>query len=246
VLDKKPVVRGLTWEIRHGENWALIGPNGAGKTSVLSMINGYRWPTRGKITVLGRDFGSTDLRQLRTEVGMVSAYLDHWISPGENVLNVVVSGKYGSVKQWNRKAASEVVRAKSILKMMSCIELKDKPMRELSQGERQKVLIGRALMGRPKLLTLDEPCEGLDMKSRQSFLAGLSLVAGSGETSIVVVTHRTEDIPAGFSHCLLLRDGTEIASGPIDSVITSKNMSLCFDVRISVKKQRGVFYAVAK
>jgi iron complex transport system ATP-binding protein len=128
---------------------------------------------------------------------------------------------------------------------MDCLRVKEKRVRELSQGERQKVLIARALMGRPKLLTLDEPCEGLDMKTRESFLASLSRVARTGETSIVEVTHRTDDIPAGFSHALLLRDGRKVASGQIENVITAKNLSLCFDSRITLKTWRGRYYSVA-
>ena len=246
MIENKFVLRRLSWEVRKGQNWALIGPNGAGKTSILSIINGYRWPTRGRVSVLGREFGSTDLRQLRTEVGVVSAYLDDWIPSEESVLDVLVSGKHGSIKSWRGAEAPEIARAKSLLKLMNCLRVKDKRTRELSQGERQRVLIGRALMGRPKLLTLDEPCEGLDIKTRDSFLTSLSRLARSGETTIVEVTHRTDDIPAGFTHALLLRDGVAIASGPIESVVTSKNLSLCFDARISLKKWGGRYYSVAR
>jgi iron complex transport system ATP-binding protein len=244
MLDERYVVRDLTWEIKRRENWALIGPNGAGKTSVLSIINGYRWPTSGKVTVLGREFGRTDLRELRTKIGMVSAYLGDWITGKERAIDLVVSGKYGSVKLWKERGDAEVEYAESLMRLTNCFQFRDKRVGELSQGERQRVLISRALMGRPKLLTLDEPCEGLDLGARESFLQSITSLIAKGVASIVDVTHRTDEIPRGFTHALLLDDGRKVAAGPINEVVTAENLSRCFGVEVAVKKWGGRYYTV--
>ncbi len=246
ILDERYVVKDLTWEIKRGENWAMIGPNGAGKTSLLSIINGYRWPTSGKVTVLGREFGRTDLRELRTQIGMVSSYLGDWISRNERAIDLVLSGKYGSVRLWKEQGSRELEYAKSLMKLTNCIQFEDKRVGELSQGERQKVLISRALMARPKLLTLDEPCEGLDLRARESFLDSISNLIAKGMLSIVDVTHRTDEIPRGFTHALILDDGKKVAAGPIEEVITAANLSRCFGVEVTVKKWGGRYYTVVK
>jgi iron complex transport system ATP-binding protein len=132
------------------------------------------------------------------------------------------------------------------MKLMSCIQFKDKRVGDLSQGERQEVLIARALMGRPKLLTLDEPCEGLDLRARESFLDSISNLIAKGMVSIVDVTHRTDEIPKGFTHALLLDDGKKVAAGHIEEVITAENLSRCFGVKVTVKKWGGRYYTVAK
>lgn len=244
MLDERVVVRNLTWEVRRGENWAMIGPNGAGKTSLLSIINGYRWPTEGKISVLGREFGRTDLRELRSKIGIVSVYLSSWVSTNEKVLDVVVSGKYGSVRLWSENNSKETEEAEFLLKLVNCLRFKDRRMGELSQGERQKVMIARALMPKPRLLTLDEPCEGLDLRARETFLESLSSLMTQGFVSVVDVTHRTDEIPRGITHAILLADGGKIAAGPIEEVLTAKNLSRCFGVKIAVKKWGGRYYAV--
>ena len=208
MLDGKRVLSHVDWELMPGENWVVIGPNGSGETSLLSIINGYRWPSSGAVSVLGRRFGDVDLRELRTETGLVSSYLDWMIGGDEKVLDLVISGKFGSTRIWRKIGAGDVARATSVLRVMGCLEHRGKTVSELSQGERQKVAIARALMARPRLLILDEPCEGLDIASRESFLDGLSpLLTRRGGPMFIEVTHRTEDIPPGFTHALLLRGG---------------------------------------
>ena len=246
ILDERYVVKNLTWEIKRGENWALIGPNGAGKTSLLSIINGYRWPSSGKVSVLGREFGRTDLRELRTQIGMASAYLGDWISRNQRVIDLVLSGKYGSVRLWKEAGIKEVEYAESLMSLTGCIQFKDKRVGELSQGERQKVLLSRALMGQPKLLTLDEPCEGLDLRAKETFLDSISNLIANGVVSIVDVTHRTDEIPRGFTHALFMDAGKKVAAGHIEEVITAENLSRCFGVEVTVKKWGGRYYTVAK
>jgi iron complex transport system ATP-binding protein len=246
VLDGKRVLSHVDWEVMPGENWVVIGPNGSGKTSLLSIINGYRWPSSGAVSVLGRRFGDADLRELRTETGLVSSYLDWMIGGDERVVDLVVSGKFGSTRIWSKVEAGDVARATSLLGAMGCAEQVGKTLSELSQGERQKVAIARALMTRPRLLILDEPCEGLDIASRESFLDGLEpLLSKRGGPSFIEVTHRTEDIPPGFTHALLLREGRVVGSGEIRKTLTSRKLTRCLGTEVELKSWRGRYYMVA-
>jgi iron complex transport system ATP-binding protein len=247
VLDGKRVLSHVDWEVRPGENWVVIGPNGAGKTSLLSIINGYRWPSSGEVSVLGRRFGEADLRELRTVTGLVSSFLDWMIAVDEKVIELVVSGKFGSTRMWSRVKAADVARARSLLRQVGCLEHAGKTLGELSQGERQKVAIARALMARPRLLVLDEPCEGLDIASRESFLGGLvPLLSRKGGPSFIEVTHRTEDVPPGFTHALLLSRGRVVASGRIGDTLTSAHLTECLGTEVELKRWGERYYMVAR
>ncbi|MDA4113142.1 MAG: ATP-binding cassette domain-containing protein [Thaumarchaeota archaeon] len=240
----KTALRGIDWTVLRGESWAVIGPNGAGKTSLMSIINGYAWPTEGSAEILGNRFGETDLRDLRTQIGMVSAYLDGWIPDDEKVLDLVVSGKYGSTRIWKKPRPSEVRRVASLLEDLGCGDHIQKRVKEISQGERQKVMIARALMADARLLLLDEPCGGLDLGAREQFLDGLTRLAGRGDTAMIYVTHRTEEIPSGFTHALLLKAGKILASGPIADTLTGEKLSSCFDVGVRLETVNGRYYTI--
>jgi iron complex transport system ATP-binding protein len=244
--EGKTALVGIDWRVGRGESWAIIGPNGAGKTSMLSIINGYRWPTEGRVEVLGEVFGKTDLRELRRHVGLISAYLEDWIPPNERVIDLVVSGKFGSTRLWKVASRAERAKAESLLRSVGCGGLALKTVSQLSQGERQKTLIARALMSDAELLVLDEPCEGLDLGARETFLDGLSRLARRGKTALVYVTHRIDEIPAGFSHALLLKDGRVLASGEMDETLTSENLSDCFGVTVRLQKVEGRYYAIVE
>jgi iron complex transport system ATP-binding protein len=246
VLDGKKVLSHVDWEVMPGQNWVVIGPNGAGKTSLLSIINGYRWPSSGSASVLGRKFGEADLRELRTESGLVSSYLDSMFGGDEKVIDVVVSGKFGSTRMWSKVKKGDVASATSLLRDLGCYDQRAKVVSELSQGERQKVAIARALMARPKLLILDEPCEGLDIASREAFLAGLGpLLSRADGPTFVEVTHRTEDIPPGFTHALLLREGRVVDSGEIGETLTGRKLTRCLGTRVELKRMGGRYYMFA-
>ena len=150
--DGKKALQGLDWRVRAGESWAVVGPNGAGKTSLMSMLNGYKWPTEGTVRVLGQKFGECDLRELRTRIGMVSSFLETWVRGDEPVLELVVSGKYGATRLFRKISSSEKKRAISLLRVLGCEEHAGKRSKELSQGERQRVMIARrkAAGGLPK------------------------------------------------------------------------------------------------
>jgi iron complex transport system ATP-binding protein len=246
VIDGKSVLRNLSWKVGKGDSWAIIGQNGAGKTTLLSLINGYRWPSTGQIAVFGKKFGDIDLRELRKKIGIVSSYLDGWIPRNERVLDLVISGKYASIKLWKEVGEADVRHAEYLLRLMSCLDLKNKMIKDVSEGERRKILIARAMMAKPKLLTLDEPCEGLDLKARETYLAGLSKLAKRRDLTIIQVTHRTDEIPESFTHALLLKSGKQLVSGPIDKVLTNVNLSLCFDLEVKVKKINSRYYTIVE
>jgi len=242
--DGVTALRGVDWSVRPGESWAVIGPNGAGKTSLMRVISGYAWPTEGEAQILGERFGETDLRDLRTRIGMVSAYLEGWIPGDERVLDLVLSGRLGSTRMWRRPSPAEARRAASLLRTIGCAGKARKRVLELSQGERQKVMIARALMADAGLLLLDEPCEGLDLGAREQFLDGLSRLAGLGSTAMVYVTHRTDEIPSGFTHALLLRGGGVLARGPIERTLTGRNLSSCYGIRVRLERVGGRYYTI--
>jgi iron complex transport system ATP-binding protein len=183
---------------------------------------------------------------VRTETGLVSSYLDSLFDKDERVMDMVVSGRFGSTRMWRKASASDVVRAKSLLRAVGCLEQRGKVVSELSQGERQRIAIARSMMARPKLLILDEPCEGLDVASRESFLDGLApLLSRSEGPSFIEVTHRTEDIPPGFTHAILLRAGRVVDSGEIGATLTSEKLSRCLGTRLELRTLGGRYYMVA-
>src|SRR5579864_9142907 len=160
-----------------GEKWAIVGPNGSGKTTLLKIVNGYLRPSMGEVSVLGGKFGETSLPEIRKRSGFVSSYLDNLLESDDNTLDVVVSGMYGATRLWGVPPKEDVKRAQEILRELGCARFEDRRLRELSQGERQKILIGRALMPDPGLLTFDEPCASLDLGARESFLKGIEAIA---------------------------------------------------------------------
>ncbi|MHB8566235.1 MAG: ABC transporter ATP-binding protein [Nitrososphaerales archaeon] len=244
VLGGKPVLKNIDLEIQRGENWVIVGPNGSGKTTLLKVINGYQRISGGEATILDERFGETDLRDLRKKISMVSSYLADLVLLDDNVLDIVVSGGYAQTRLWSIPEAEKVDRARTLLRRLGCSRYEDRILKDLSQGERQKVIIARALMSHAELLTLDEPCAGLDLKARESFLSSLEKIARGHSLSIIYVTHRIDEIPGGFDHALLLRKGTIIAKGKIGKVLTSSNISRCFEVKVEVKKWRGRFYPI--
>ncbi len=242
--DGKKALQGLDWRVGAGESWAVVGPNGAGKTSLMSMLNGYKWPTQGTVRVLGRKFGDCDLRELRTKIGMVSSFMESWVRGDEPVLELVVSGKYGATRLFRKISPSESRRAVSLLKVLGCDEHVGKVSKELSQGERQRVMIARTLMADARLLILDEPCEGLDLGAREKFLAGLARLAKARLTTMVYVTHRTDEIPTGFGHVMLLKNGRVLAAGRIETTLTAANLSACFELPVRLEVLGGRYYTL--
>lgn len=239
---KKPILRNLDWSVLPGQHWALLGPNGCGKTSLLRVITGYLSASAGSISALGRHYGECDWRELRLQIGIVSSSLQSAIPNGECALETVISGRYAQLDLWKKPSTSDKSDAKRWLKFFHGEELADRPWLFLSQGEKQRVLLARALMGKPRLLILDEPCSGLDPIAREAFLGYIQRLAAHRKApALVLVTHHVEEILPCFTHALLLNQGKISASGPIPTTLNSKNASLCFGTSVRVRKQGGRF-----
>lgn len=241
------ILRGVDWRVLKGEHWAILGPNGCGKTSLLKSITGYMAPTSGEIALLGRNYGESDWRDLRVLIGIVTSALQASIPPAEAALETVVSGRYAQLDLWAHPTRAETNAARRLLAFVGCSGLAHREWAFLSQGERQRVLIARALMARPRLLILDEPCAGLDPVAREEFLRFLEATARRrGGPALVLVTHHAEEIMPAFTHALLMRDGRVSASGPKLRVVTARNLSRAFGARISVKRSRGRYSASSR
>lgn len=227
--DEREVLSDVEIEVGAGEHWAVLGPNGSGKTSLLRILCGYDWPSDGEVTVLGETFGRVELAKLRKRIGAVSAAIDVKIPARDAALAVVLSGLEAWFGLHRRFDDGERARAREALAAVAAEHLAPRPFGVLSQGERQRVLIARAIVGRPSLLVLDEPCAGLDPVARASFLADVArLVASPFAPSILFVSHHVEEIPPFVRHALLLSEGRVVARGPIDGVLTDALVSLAY------------------
>ncbi|MGZ4975270.1 MAG: ABC transporter ATP-binding protein, partial [Limisphaerales bacterium] len=215
----------------------VLGANGSGKTSLLSALTGYLTPSSGTIQLFNETFGQTDWRELRKRVGMVSSSIRQLIHEEDTAVDVVVSGKDAMIGSWGKVTAADRKRGLSLLKQIECENLVERPWAVLSQGERQRVLIGRALMANPALLILDEPCAGLDPVARERFLSFIQrLGMQKNSPTLVLVTHHVEEIMPTFSHVLMLKEGRVFTAGKKGSVLNSKNFSALFDERIRLAK----------
>jgi iron complex transport system ATP-binding protein len=231
------ILRGIDWRVRRGEHWAILGANGSGKTSLLSALTGYLMPTGGTISVLGKTFGKTDWRELRKRVGLVSSSIRQMMGDTEPALDTVASGKYAMIDFWGTPSKRDRTEAMRVLRDIECLYLKDRPWAVLSQGERQRVLIGRALMAKPALLILDEPCAGLDPVAREHFLQFLSRLAREPKApTLVLVTHHVEEIVPAFSHALMLREGQAIAQGKRGEVMSSESLGIVFGAKVKLAR----------
>jgi len=238
--DATRILDGITWKLERGQQWVILGANGSGKTSLLSALTGYLSPTSGDITVLGQTFGESDWRELRTHIGLVSSSVRQMMADHEPALTTVISGKYAMIDYWGRVKREDQAAASRILQQIEATHLAERPWLVLSQGERQRILIGRALMARPRLLILDEPCAGLDPVARENFLAFLQrLGSRRNAPALILVTHHVEEIAPVFSHALVLRGGRALASGQKDAVLTSANLSEAFGADLRLIRDKG-------
>lgn len=237
--DGVTILRDVDWRVAHGEHWVILGANGSGKTSLLSALTGYLMPTSGEITVLGETYGQSDWRELRKRIGLVSSSVRQMMADDEPALETVASGKYAMIDFWGRLDRADKAEAARWLKRVECGHLEQRPWRVLSQGERQRVLIGRALMARPRVLILDEPCAGLDPAAREHFLQFIQrLGAAKHSPTLVLVTHHVEEIMPVFSHCLILKKGRVLASGH-RGILTSGNLSDAFGAPARLNRAGG-------
>jgi iron complex transport system ATP-binding protein len=233
----------LSWTVQRGEHWVILGANGSGKTSLLSALTGYLSPTSGEISVLGEIFGESDWRELRKHIGLVSSSVRQMMADHEPALTTVISGKYAMIDYWGRIKTADRVTAMRILRQVEATHLADRRWEVLSQGERQRILIGRALMAKPRLLILDEPCAGLDPVAREQFLAFLQrLGTQRGAPALIFVTHHVEEIMPAFTHALLLREGRVVDAGKKQDVLTSARLSEVFGASLKLGQRDGRYH----
>jgi iron complex transport system ATP-binding protein len=234
------ILDNIHWRVERRQHWVVLGANGSGKTSLLSALTGYLTPSEGTIELFDETFGQTDWRELRKRVGMVSSSVRQMIHDDDTALEIVASGKDATIGTWQRVTAAQRRSAFSILRQIECVDLAEREWAVLSQGERQRVLIGRALMAKPALLILDEPCAGLDPVARERFLDFLQRFGSKKHSAtLVLVTHHVEEIMPVFSHVLMLKAGQLFASGVKQKILTSATFSKLFDDTMRIKTVSG-------
>jgi iron complex transport system ATP-binding protein len=230
------ILHEVNWRVERGQHWVILGANGSGKTSLLSALTGYLMPSSGEIRIGRASFGAADWRDVRRSVGLVSSSVGHQIEPGQTARDVILSGRGAQINFWGRAPVAEEKQAARVLRQVRAGHLAERPWRYLSQGERQRVLIGRALMARLRMLFLDEPAAGLDPVAREDFLRFLGVLAkGPHAPTLVLVTHHVEEIIPLFTHVLLLRGGKTLAAGPREAVLNSAHLSATFGARVVVR-----------
>lgn len=236
------ILRGIDWTVRKGEHWVMLGANGSGKSTLLNALMAFIAPTEGRLFAFGKEFGEDDWNKVKASIGYVGSEVNRMIEPGEFALDVVVSGARAMINFWGDPDPKEQRAARKILGRMGCGALERRTWRQLSQGERQKMLFGRALMGKPKALFLDEPCAGLDPVARLDYLSFMESNASNPKApAIIFVTHHVEEITPSFTHALLLREGRVTAAGPMEEVLISAKLSEAFQHPVRLRR-RGDHY----
>ncbi|WP_422738661.1 ABC transporter ATP-binding protein [Micromonospora sp. WMMD729] len=241
------LLQDLTWRVELDERWVVLGPNGAGKTTLLNLAAGRLHPTTGVAHVLGERIGRTDITELRTRIGLTTAELAARVPADEQVSDVVVTAAWSVVGRWRESyEKGDVARARALLSQLGVGNLAERRYGTLSDGERKRVQIARALMTDPELLLLDEPTAGLDLGGREDLVARLAELAYDPDApAMVLVTHHVEEIPPGFTHALLLREGAVVAQGLLAETLTGDNLSKTFGLPLVVERSGDRYTARA-
>ncbi|MEO6876350.1 MAG: ABC transporter ATP-binding protein [Opitutaceae bacterium] len=240
VRGSTTILDNIAWQVRRGEHWVILGANGSGKTSLLKTLTGFLTPTAGEISVLGQDYGNSDWRALQLHIGVVTSAFAAAIPLAEVALDTVMSGKFAQLDLWKTTSRTDRAEAARLLQLVGASKLAKREWVHFSQGERQRVLIARALMARPKLLILDEPCAGLDPVAREKFLTFINRLARRRRgPSLVLVTHHVEEITPIFTHALLLRGGRVVAAGPRAKLLTSAHLSAALGAPLKLVRDGG-------
>lgn len=240
----RPILKGISWRVDPGQHWAILGPNGCGKTSLINLITGYDSATTGTLRIGDSVFGDDDWREVRRRVGLVTNTLTTYLESSEPVLDVIASGREAKLNLIEIPPPTVRREATRLLKQVGCEYLRHALWGPLSQGEKQKVLICRALMAKFAVLILDEPCAGLDPVAREHYLRWMqSLSAKPQSPSLVMVTHHVEEILPAITHCLLLKDGRVHAAGPKHAILNSMNLSTIYGSPLKLTRH-GERYAL--
>lgn len=240
VRKGKTILKDINFEVKEDEHWAILGLNGSGKTSTLNIITGYNFPTTGSVNVLGTQFGKGSILEMRKKIGFVSSSLNQFITTfnQQYIEGVILSGKFGSIGVYEDVSEEDEAYAHKLMDQMGLGHLKGSPFRNLSQGESRKTLIARALMAKPELMILDEPCSGLDILAREDVLDMMEVIADT-DCQILYVTHYPEEITDVITHAMLIRGGEIIAQGPKKEVLTAENFEKTYDVPVSLRWEHG-------
>src|SRR3954452_7659671 len=241
------LVRALSWQVELDERWVVLGPNGAGKTTLLNLASARMHPSHGRAWVLGERLGRVDVNELRTRIGITTGRFAEQVPPGERVLDVVVTAAWSVVGRWRESYdPQDEARARRLLDQLGMGALADREFGTLSEGERKRTQIARALMTDPELMLLDEPAAGLDLGAREDLVSRLAELAMDPDApALVLVTHHVEEIPPGFTHALLLREGSVIAQGLLHRTLTAENLSKTFGLPLVVERSGDRYTARA-
>ena len=239
------VLEDIDWSVGPGERWVILGPNGSGKTTLLTLAAARLWPSAGRVEILGSRLGRVDVRTLRPRIALVSGSVTRQLRADLPARDVVVSGRHGALETWwHAYSDDDWAEADRLLDEAGFAAIATRPFGVISEGERQHVLLARALMSHPELLLLDEPAAGLDLGARERLVSRLgALAADAGSPPMVLVTHHCEEIPRGFTHAGLVRQGRLVAAGPLEDVITSALVSTCFDIAVTVGQRDGRWWS---
>jgi iron complex transport system ATP-binding protein len=239
--DAQTILDHLDWTIERGEHWVVLGENGSGKSTLLRIAGLAMHPSTGTVEVLGETLGRTDVRTLRTRIGVASAALADQIRPQLTAVDIVMTAKSGALEPWwHHYTEGDRARAVELLRQMGCEHLAEREFRTASSGERQRVLLARSLMTEPGLVLYDEPTAGLDLGGRERLVATLDTLADDPEQPpMVLVTHHVEEIPPGFTHLMMLRGGEVVTAGPIGDVLTEDHVRAAFGLDVELTRSAG-------
>ena len=245
--ERRFIVTDASWTVHEGEHWAVLGPNGAGKTTLLRIASAQMQPSTGAAALLGGTLGRNRIPQLRHRIGVVDLQVSARFFPGLRAVDVVLTGVTGTSALLEEHVTGERVdAARNLLRLVDVEPHADRPFAGLSQGERARVMLARALITDAALLVLDEAGAGLDLPGRELLIASLERIARERPAlASIVATHHVEELPSVMTHALLLRDGVIVAAGPIGETLTGELMSECFGLPLSVERREGRFFARA-
>ena len=233
--QQQALLDGVDWRTEKGQHWALLGANGSGKTTLLQTILGYLWPTTGTVHALGHRLGAYDVRELRKKIGFVSSNMDARMEQGDSARAIVATGRLATYGLYDKPDEADMERAAALLDDLAASHVADQPYHTLSQGEKQKVLIARALMADPELLILDEPCNGLDFPSRERLQQAIETIGRQASgPQLIYVTHYPDEIVPTISHVMVLAKGSVVASGEKRDVLSDDVLSRAFSVPVHV------------
>ena len=245
VREGRAILNSISWKVGASERWVVLGRNGCGKSTLMKIASLYLHPSSGDIEVLGEKLGRTDVRSLRKRIGVASSGMAYQLRSDLIATDVVMTAKNAALEPWwHTYDDDDRQRARDCLDRMEIGRLADRSFATLSSGEKQRVLLARTLMPQPGLLLLDEPTAGLDLAGREDLVRTLGVLAASTDRpATVLVTHHVEEIPEGFTHVLMLREGEVLTSGPLEEVLNEANLSECFEMPLGLERRHGRWWA---